>query len=49
MSITKKLHEFNIQQKLRARKNYENENRIEYINEKSKQRENDVQAMSTKN
>jgi hypothetical protein len=47
MSTTKNLHKFNIQQKLRALKSNENEQLIEYINENSKQRENDKQVMST--
>ncbi len=48
MSTTKKLHKFNIQQKLRALKIDENEHWIEYINEKSNQRESDGQVSSTK-
>lgn len=47
MSTTKKVNKFNIQQKIRALKSNENEHWIEYINENSKQRENDEQMMST--
>jgi hypothetical protein len=48
MSTTKKLNKFNIHQKLQALKNSEIEHQIEYIYEKSKQRENDEKMMSTK-